>query len=206
MAKPFRPVRALAATAAALAIAFVVAACTVGSQGVVIAPKLSNDARDIGRNRSVHLTVVDARPSALIGYRKTETGDQARVESTGNPVAAVQSAIEVALEDKGFSLAQSARDTDNHLTVEIREIGYEASGKYVAPSVTTRAVFKAIARRGGTTFEQTYRLEKQDREALPLTSERNARLINETVSEVLTMLADDIELLGFLAGDPAPQR
>lgn len=209
MANPVRTVRlarAFAAALAALLSAVFITACTVSGQGVVIEPKLMNDARDIGRDRPVHLAVVDARPSPLLGYRRTETGDQARVESTGNPLAAVQSAIEVALEDKGFSVAPSARGADASLTVEIREISYDASGKYVAPSVTTAAVFKAIARRGGTTFEQVYRIEKQSREALPLTSERNARLINETVSEALTMLADDLELMGFLAGGPAPRR
>lgn len=208
MANPVHTVRlakALKAAAAALLATLFVTACTVSGQNVVIAPKLMNDARNIGQERPVYLSVVDARPSALLGYRRTETGDQARVETTGNPVAAVQSAVEVALEDKGFSLAPSSRGSDATLTVEIQEIGYEARGKYVAPSVTTSAAFKAIARRGGTTFEQSYRIEKQSREALPLTSERNSRLINETVSEALTMLADDMEIMGFLAGGPAPR-
>lgn len=209
MANPVRTVRPYRLLGAALAVlfsAFFITACAVSGQGVVITPKLMNDARDIGRERPVHLSVVDARPSALLGYRRTETGDRARVESTGDPVAAVQSAIEVALEDKGFSLAPYGRDAEVSLTVQIQEIAYDASGKYVAPSVTTGAVFKAIARRGGTTFEQLYRIEKQSREALPLTSDRNSRLINETVSEALTMLADDMELMGFLAGGPAPRR
>lgn len=181
------------------------AACAVTSQQVAVEPRLTNEALDVGRQQPVYLTVSDRRPSPLLGYRKDETGDRARIE-TGNDVPGViKAAVEVALEDKGFALARSSSGAVADLTVEIVEIAYEASGTYVAPSVTTRAVFKGIARRGGTIFEQTYRLEKQSREALPLTKGRNEKLLNETVSEALTMLADDYQLMKFLAGAPAPR-
>lgn len=194
------PARFFALATAAL----VLAGCALSGQTVTLAPVLTNEALDVGRERPIYLSVVDARQSKILGYRKDETGEQALIKPAGDIVPVIFATVQEALADKGFLNAASAMASVAQLEVNIVEINYQATGTYMAPSVTTRAVFQAVAKRGPTTFKQTYRIEKQDRQALPLTADRNARIINETVSEALTLLADDYQLMNFLAGGAPP--
>ncbi len=188
---------------AGLIIAGAVAAgCSMKPQNVIIDPAPEMMAFNVGQKQSVAVTVVDKRASSLLGYRKDETKEQAPLKTGNDVAAAVAAKVREAVADNAFTVAGG--DADAKLTVEITEITYKASGKYVAPKVATRAAFRAVAERGLTTYSQSYSIANEDVEALPLTAERNERIINETVSQALGMMIEDEGLWRFLATGVVP--
>lgn len=188
---------------AGLIIAGAVAAgCSMKPQNVIIDPAPEMMAFNVGQKQSVAVTVVDKRASSLLGYRKDETKEQAPLKTGNDVAAAVAAKVREAVVDNAFTVAGG--DGDAKLTVEITEITYKASGKYVAPKVATRAAFRAVAERGLTTYSQSYSIANEDVEALPLTAERNERIINETVSQALAMMIEDEGLWRFLATGVVP--
>lgn len=189
---------------AALIITGAVAAgCSMKPQNVVIDPAPEMMAFNVGSKQRVAVNVVDKRASSLLGYRKDETKEQAPLRTSNDVAAAVAVKVREAVTDNAFTLAGEG-SADVKLTVEISEISYQASGKYVAPKVTTRASFRAVAERGPTTYSQSYSIANEDVEALPLTAERNERIINQTVSQALGMMIEDEGLWRFLATGVVP--
>ncbi len=180
----------------------VAAGCSMKPQNVIIDPAPEMMAFNVGQKQSVAVTVVDKRASSLLGYRKDETKEQAPLKTGNDVAAAVAAKVREAVVDNAFTVAGG--DGDAKLTVEITEITYKASGKYVAPKVATRAAFRAVAERGLTTYSQSYSIANEDVEALPLTAERNERIINETVSQALAMMIEDEGLWRFLATGVVP--
>ncbi|MBW7836638.1 MAG: hypothetical protein H3C28_08395 [Sphingomonadales bacterium] len=180
----------------------VAAGCSMKPQNVIIDPAPEMMAFNVGQKQRVAVTVVDKRASSLLGYRKDETKEQAPLKTGNDVAAAVAAKVREAVVDNAFTVAGG--DGDAKLTVEITEITYKASGKYVAPKVATRAAFRAVAERGLTTYSQSYSIANEDVEALPLTAERNERIINETVSQALAMMIEDEGLWRFLATGVVP--
>lgn len=189
--------------AAIVVAAGLVAGCSMNPQNVVIDPNPEMMAFNLGNRQSVAVSVVDKRASPLLGYRKDETKEQAPLRTGNDVAAAVAAKVREMVADNAFTVAGGG-DADAKLTVEITEISYKASGKYVAPKVATRAAFRAVAERGLTTYSQTYSIANEAVEALPLTAERNERIINETVSQALGMMIEDEGLWRFLATGVVP--
>jgi len=128
---------------AALIMAGAVAAgCSMKPQNVVIDPAPEMMAFNVGNRQSVAVSVVDKRASFLLGYRKDETKEQAPLRTGNDVAAAVAAKVREAVADNAFTIA-GGDHADAKLTVEISEISYQASGKYVAPKVATRAAFRA---------------------------------------------------------------
>ena len=189
---------------AALIMAGAVATgCSMKPQNVVIDPNPEMMVFNLGNRQSVAVSVVDKRVSPLLGYRKDETKEQAPLRTGNDVAAAVAAKVRETVADNAFTVAGGG-DADARLTVEITEISYKASGKYVAPKVATRAAFRAVAERGLMTYSQSYSIANEAVEALPLTAERNERIINETVSQALGMMIEDEGLWRFLATGVVP--
>lgn len=191
---------------AAIAAALALSACSMKPQTVVIDPNPAMMAFGGGARQAVLVTAADLRPSQKLGYRKDETKDSAPL-TTGNDVAAAVAAkLREAVADNDFIVAQNDGYADARLKVEVLKISYNASGKYVAPKVNMAVQLRAVAERGGTTYSPTYSIANEVVEALPLTAERNERIINEAVSQALQQVIEDESLWRFLATGVAPQR
>ena len=63
----------------------------------------------------------------------------------------------------------------------------------------TKTALKAIARDGGTTYENFFRADHEERFAAIPFAEENETLINKVLSEVVQKLFQDQELMAFLA-------
>lgn len=174
-------------------------ACSLENQSVIIAPQLTYKADSIGRKQPVYLTVVDKRPSKLIGYRKDETKDQAEIVAANDVRTVVENTVKQVLIENGFLIANGPDAAVAQFTIEINELSYKAGGAYIAPSIDTRVLLKGTAKRGATTRSNNYEIQKSGREAKPLTAERNAKIINDIVSQALTMVAEDKQMLSFMA-------
>ncbi len=176
------------------------AACSLDHQQVTLTPRIENATSQIGRGQPVYLVVNDVRSSRLLGYRIDETKDRAEITAANDVRQVIYDNVKQILVDNGFEVVPDQSTAAPRFSVDIRDLQYKASGKYVAPSVTTSAVFKGTAQRPDRSFSKDYEINRKEREALPLTSERNARIINAIVSDVLTMMADDKDMFSFLAG------
>ncbi|MDA5194108.1 YajG family lipoprotein [Govanella unica] len=181
---------------------FTLGACTLENQSVMISPQLTYKSEKIGHQQPIYLSVVDKRPSKLIGYRKDETKDQADITAANDVRTAVYNSIKQVFLEQGFVMASSPEASVAQFTLDIEDLTYKAGGAYVAPSLETRMLLKGTARRGTTTRSNNYEINRSGREAKPLTAERNAKMINDIVSQTLQMVAEDRAMMNFLATAP----
>lgn len=181
--------------------AVVLGGCALSPQVVSLNPTLETaEHRTIGEGTRLGLSVVDARPSPVVGQRGGVYEKTAAIRTAGDVTPALRRELARALEAVGFSVVTGAARVDAALTVEIADISYRARGGTFVRGVETSATLRAEARRGQRTFTGRYR-GRQSKDVLTAPGEaENQALINAAVSNVLQRLVSDSELLGFLAG------
>lgn len=187
-------------TAVALVLGSVaILGCSLENQAVHISPTLTYQSQNIGRSQPIYLNVVDKRTSRLIGHRKDETKDQADIVAANDVRAVVYDTVKQVLTNYGFVVASSLEGSVGSYTVDIMDLSYKAGGAYVAPSLDTRMLLQSTALKGQVRRSNNYEVNRSGREAKPLTQDRNAKMINDIVSQTLDMLASDRQMMEFLA-------
>lgn len=101
-------------------------------------------------------------------------------------------------QSKGFTISDS-HDADNLLTVEIRGLADSTSTGFFTGGVHIKGAFKGLAKSAGTKMQKMYRYEKEERVIIVPTAETNEEWINQALTETLTKLLDDPEMLAFLS-------
>ena len=174
------------------------AGCALTSQQAVLKPELPLSRTDLGRGTAVALKVVDERPDQTLGHRGA--GMKGAKITTAQDVAEVfREKIVEGLKTYHFDPVPSTASIPKSLTIEIRLIDYSTSQGFATITVHTKTALKAIARDGGTTYENFFRADHEERFAAIPFAEENETLINKVLSEVVQKLFQDQELMAFLA-------
>ncbi len=182
-------------------LAAALGACALSPQVVSVRPALETaEHRTIGEGTRLALSVVDARPSPVVGQRGGVYEKTATIRTEGDITPAVRRELARALEAVGFSVAEAGAAADATLTVEIASIVYMPRGGTFVRGVDTSATVRAEATRGTRTFTGRYRGKQSKNVMTAPGADENQALINAAVSNVLQRLVGDAELLGFLAG------
>ena len=88
------------------------------------------------------------------------------------------------------------------LTITVRELGYNAAAATVTRKVSVRCVLSARVVNGAGNWEGTFPVG-QEKEMVTVPGEAdNARFLNDVLSESLSMLLSDPELVQYLGHDP----
>ena len=108
-------------------------------------------------------------------------------------------AIQNALSQKGFEISDSENKRAAQLTVELRGLRYGWETELFGGTLKTECTIKANGRTSKGNFEQVYRVEKDADTNWTPTAEYNEKLVNAILSDALSKMLNDNELLSFLS-------
>jgi uncharacterized lipoprotein YajG len=113
--------------------------------------------------------------------------------------ASLLTAIQAALRTKGFRTSDTQRADAGTLAVEVRGLHYGWQSSLLGGSLKVECIIKGSATRSSKTIEKVYRAEKVADTNWTPTAEYNEKLVNDALSEALSKLLNDDELLNLLA-------
>lgn len=182
-----------------------VGGCAFNSQTANLAPRTVVASSTEGRNVAVGVRVLDERPSKSLGRRGSGYGPAAEITAAQDLAVIVSDQVKDALRKKGFQPVAYSPSENVGLTVEIRLLEYSTSMGFWTGGVHMRGALKAVAHRGSESYENLYRVEREDRVVVTPTASSNEVMINDALTELLSQLAGDSSLIRFLAasGDAA---
>ena len=176
--------------------------CAFTPQQVTFNPKLDTITNsNQGNNVSVSVQVSDERVSKSLGRRGSGYGPAAEISSTENLADIVNDQLVSGLRKKGFNAVSAKNDagTNAKLLIEIRLLEYSTSMGFWTGGVHIKGAVKALAQKNNKAFDQIYRVEKEERVVVVPTAETNSEWLNQTLTELLTQVLQDANLVNFLA-------
>jgi uncharacterized lipoprotein YajG len=187
---------------ALLAGVLTLSACgALPAQTVSLRPEARSLTDNMGKSKPVALRVVDARSDKTIGYRGTDTGKSATITAEGDLAEIVGKAASRSLTDSGFNPVAFKPGAVRSLTITIRDLSYGSMAQAMTKKVEAKCLLAATVINGPGTYEGTFPVS-QEKEVLVTPNETdNAVLINGVLSESLSLLLTDHEIMSFLAKD-----
>ncbi|MFP5223722.1 MAG: YajG family lipoprotein [Acidobacteriota bacterium] len=186
----------------ALVLAGLLAACSgVQPQSVSLHPEVKSPTGNVGKGKTLAFKVMDARADKVVGYRNADGGRSASISVEGDLSKAVGEAAERTLIGLGFKPASFKENAPLSLVITIRELNYSAQGLTVTRKIATKCVLSARVVNGPGHWEGSFPVA-QEKEVVTAPDETaNARFINDVLSESLTMLLSDPEMVQYMAKD-----
>ena len=172
--------------------------CAFNPQKANLTPNVNVTNSSIGNNTSVFVNVLDERVDRSLGRRGTAYGAAAEITAEQDLAEVVKSEITRGLSHQGFIIADRA-SAQVTLTIEVRALDYSTSQGFWTGGVHIKGALKGRAEKESNQYEKMYRYEKEERVVVVPTAKTNERWINEALSETLSQLLEDTELLFFLA-------
>ncbi len=174
---------------------FFASGCAITPQQAVLSPSVAIKGSSNGNNLPIALEVVDERSGKLAGKRVAQ-GAQIILEDVKSPI---EKEIRKGLEGNGFKPVAHTAQISRRLRVEVRTVELRVTMSFFTFGYFPRAAIKAVAKNAGQTYEKFYRAEKEERSLVVHTEIANNRLLSEVVSDVLSQIVNDQQLMRFLA-------
>lgn len=174
-------------------------ACAYTPQTAVISPEVNLVESNEGHGASVVVKVVDERSDKVLGHRGSATFKGAEITTNQDIESLIREEILRGLAKKGFNPIKCSSDSKPNLKVEIRLIEYSTSTGFWTGGIHTKAALKAIANVNGKTYENIYRVDNEKRVVVVPTASANQKYLNELVTDILSKLFQDDELISTLA-------
>ena len=152
----------------------------------------------LGHDVAVAVKAVDARSNAEVGQCNPGGWFAGKLTTTGDPAAAIRTAVAAGLRDKGFKTAPPGGDVLRTVTVELRQLSYtprQEGGHLAARAV---AVVSVTADNNGQTMTRRYEGETVWKLPAEGVEPEFDKLLSMTVSKAISRMASDYELLHFL--------
>ena len=173
--------------------------CATSPQNVVLYPDVLVTGSEVGKGKTVALTVTDARTDKALGYRTTRLDKDSVILTYSDVVKVVQEKIYEGLKKYDFNVNVSTGDAPRLLRVEIQALQYSAPTGSWTGGIRTIARLKASVKNGDTTYENVFEITNSDRVIIPPSQGKNEELINKTLADVLQSLLKDQKLIALLA-------
>lgn len=192
----------LCALLALVACLMLLSACGgLPGQTVSLRPDIKVPTGNIGKGRSVALRVVDGRQDKVIGYRNMDTSRSAPIQVEGDLSSDIGTVAAKVLTDLGFQVVPPKEGVSRSLTITVRELSYKASALTVTKKMAVKCVLAAKALSGSGGWEGSYPVSQEKEVVITPDVDANARYINEVLSESLSTMLSDPELVQFLGRD-----
>jgi uncharacterized lipoprotein len=175
------------------------AGCASSPQTILINPDVLVINSEVGKGKSVAVTVTDARADKILGYRTTRLDKDSIILTDSNITKVVQEKIYEGLKNYGFGVNVLPGDSQRSLKVEIQALHYSAPTGSWTGGIHTLARLKVFVKNGDTTYENLYEVENKERVIIPPSQGKNEDLINSPLSDVLNRLLKDKQLIALLA-------
>lgn len=174
--------------------------CAISPQAINLNPSVTVNKNNIGQGRTIHLKVVDKRPTKALGTRGGIYSSTALVTIAGGPEEPIRQELYGALSGYGFNVGNGSSKTEDDidLTIEIEALGYQTVGDKFPKVVKNNILLKAICDKDGSKFSSRYAANKEEEVLMAPTANKNERTINSLVSKALSAMVKDKKLLAFL--------
>jgi len=188
--------------ACCLTLLIIMSGCSVFKPvNVTLTPEIGNNDVEYGNNTpSVALTVLDERPTTIIGQRGGN-GMGGEVKLQGDLIQLITASIKSGLEDEKVKVLQGNHDEVANLRIEIRSLNYKIITGVWSGTARADSSMKAICTPAiGEPYSRLYRYS-YDRKGLQLAPDENEipRIISKAVSEVINKILNDKELAQCLS-------
>jgi uncharacterized lipoprotein YajG len=190
--------RSIAALAFAL-LAAALAGCAAKPQNIRIDAPVAVSPTDLGRGKVVWLRVSDARPQKTLGVIGDLEGQYAHVSVEDDPSGVLYQNIAEGLRKLGFEVLPTPGPDERSLSVEVRELKYEAIKKSLTFDTRAKAAIAAQAQRGSDRYDRLYEAGQNGTGPVLPGPTETARTVNETVSMALAEMLSDRQLVTLLA-------
>lgn len=173
--------------------------CAFNKQEANLNPTAAVFGSDVGRGREVAVRVTDERPTRELGRRGTAYGPAAAITSEQDLAEVIHGEVVRGLQRHGFTVVPYGADRERVLNVELRHLEYSTSQGFWTGGVHVNGAMKAIGDAGGQRYEQFYRSDHERRAMVVPTADKNERILNEGLGELIGDMLNDEELMRFLA-------
>lgn len=181
-----------------LAFAVLGACSYTPPQSVALHPEVKAPGGNVGKGRAVAFKVVDARADKVIGYRNTDGGRTAPITVEGDLPQSVGEAAARTLASLGFSPAPYKEGAPLSLVISIAELSYAAQAQTVTRKISVKCALSAKVTNGAGHWQGSFPVS-QEKEVVSTPDENyNARFVNEVLSESLSLMLSDPELVQYL--------
>lgn len=174
--------------------------CAMTPQKVALSPTLTVLSSVEGANITVAVRVEDGRPNRTLGRLVGGSGGVVEVTAAQEVSAVVEKCLVDGLKKKGFSPVAFEEGMNPRLTVEVRLLEYVAFKGFPAGRAIIKGALNVVAVRGKSTFESSYRIDREEKFVSMPTAEKTEKWINSVLGEVVSQSLSDSSLLKFLAG------
>ena len=183
-----------------VSILVVLSGCAFSPQApVVVKPELAAHQGSVGAGKTVYVSVVDERPSKVLGTRGVR-GVGAELTAADNFVDSVRDSVSQGLRDEGFTIAAEVPPDGRALKVEVRDLEYNVIMGFWSGTLRAQCALNAICQVGQTRpYDKLFRGEHEESVQVVQGTDANVRYINDAVSKAVNQLVDDPELSQCLA-------
>lgn len=192
----------LCAALAAIVCAALLAACsTVPPQSVTLVPQVKAPTGNVGKGKTLAFKVVDNRADKVLGYRNTDGSRTAPITVEGDLSKAVGEAAARTLTELGFKPVPYKEGAPLSLVIGIKELGYSAQGATVTRKVAVKCALSAKVTNGPGHWEGSYPVAQEKELVVNPDENANARFLNDVLSESLSLMLSDPEMVQYLGKD-----
>lgn len=178
-------------------LALTLSGCAQSPQQINLNPQVRVNSH-ISNQPSVHLSVVDKRPSKSLGTRGGTYRESNHITLARDLQSMLKPAASAALSQMGIVIDQpSLTPTDLQLWVE--KLHYEVNDAQTLPiEVTLQVQIAAVANKGDQKQISRYESSKVHKFFTPPSTAKNEEIINKIVSTTLTRLFNDPKLIALI--------
>ncbi len=177
-----------------LLAALSVTACAYTPQTANLTATADIQASNIGEGKEVAIKVVDERSSRTLGHRGGAIKG-AKITTDQEITSLFSEAFHSALNKLGFKTTLYTSTHPNKLRIDIRDLNYYTSMGFWTGGVHTQAAAKITAGNPEDAFEKVYTSENEKRVVFVPGANKNERLLNETISSLITKIVTDENLI-----------
>ena len=179
---------------AALATA---SACAFTPHEVSITAEAATTPSSIGDGVSVAFSVVDDRDDLVVGQRGV--GMQGADITANGLIPAVEKELKEGIEAKGFRVISMGEAADADFTANLRAFKFFIESGFWTGAENTNVAIRVEAKKGNRDFKRMYRSDSENRAMVVPTGEAIDAKLNAALTDVLTKILEDEELMKFLA-------
>jgi len=175
------------------------AACAHSPQQLNVTPSVTTPLNQVARQQPVVVTVQDSRSSPVLGTRGGLYPDTSNLTINPQAIQYLRQQVEQALAKLGFQVVPQDTPNANSLVVSLAELTYVSpkEGVYVTQA-DIGAAFQAEVRSMNQRYNGRYSASAQHRFGYAPNQETNTRLVTEVMSDALSRIFRDPEIIRIL--------
>jgi uncharacterized lipoprotein YajG len=173
--------------------------CMPKPQMIKLDPIVRPGQVEAGTSKTIGLEVVDIRPDQKLGIIGDPDFTVVDAVTVGDSAATIYKQVAGALARHGFEVKRIAEFSDPALRVEIKQLKHESVKRLMTFEMNSSVVLVANAKNADSYFNREYWINRAQATGGPLTLEQSSEVVNGMVSEALSDMVADKQLLEILA-------